>query len=299
MEITFLGTSSMVPTKERNTQAIYLEYKGEGFLIDCGEGTQRQMNIAGIKRNKVRKILISHWHGDHVSGLIGLIQTIGNIEGDQEITLYGPKGTKECMDHLMHSCIFENKLTLSIIELDINNLSTVHETDEYKIEAIPLEHSVPSLGYSFTEKERRKINMAKANKLGLKEGPFIGKLSQGKEVTFKGKKITPDDVSTILPSKKTAFILDTQICENSMILAKDADLLITESSFASALKEKAEEYKHLTAGDAALIANNANVKKLILTHLSQRYKTPEEILHDAQTTFPNVEVAFDFMKVNI
>ena len=107
INITILGTSSMVPTKDRNVQSIYLDYNGEGILFDCGEGTQRQMNIAGINRTKVKKILITHWHGDHVSGLIGLIQTLGNSKYASKLEIYGPKGTKRFMNNLLNSCVFE------------------------------------------------------------------------------------------------------------------------------------------------------------------------------------------------
>ncbi|MFQ5475351.1 MAG: MBL fold metallo-hydrolase, partial [Candidatus Nanoarchaeia archaeon] len=118
MQITFLGTSSMVPTKERNVSGIFLEYRGEGILLDCGEGTQRQMNMTGIKRTSVKKVLLSHWHGDHVSGLIGLIQTLGNAEENARLMIFGPKGTKKRMEHMMNCAAFENKVELVIEELD-------------------------------------------------------------------------------------------------------------------------------------------------------------------------------------
>ena len=122
MEITFLGTSCMVPTKDRNVTGIFLDYKGKGILIDCGEGTQRQMNIAGINRNSVSYILLSHWHGDHVSGLIGLIQTIGNQNAQNEdvpvLHIFGPRETEERIEHMLKTCIFDsNKMRLEIHEL--------------------------------------------------------------------------------------------------------------------------------------------------------------------------------------
>jgi len=117
MQITFLGTSCMVPTKERNVTGLFLKYKGEGILFDCGEGTQRQMNITGINRNDVTKILISHWHGDHVGGLMGLIQTLGNRDEPPTIDLYGPKGTKEFIKHLYKGCVFEARVNLRVHEV--------------------------------------------------------------------------------------------------------------------------------------------------------------------------------------
>lgn len=298
-ELVFLGTSGMVPTKDRNVQSIYLEYKGEGILIDCGEGTQRQMNIKGINRLKVKKILISHWHGDHVSGLIGLIQTMGNHEERKKLVIYGPVGTKKYMNNLLNSCIFDLALDLEINELNIHAKNVIFENEDYMIEAAPLDHSVPCLGYSFIEKDKRNINLTKAKKLGLKEGPLLGKLQRGQTITHKGKEISPDDVSTIKKGKKTTFILDTTVTDSCYELAQDADLLISEATLSSNLKEKAELRKHMTAEGAALVANKAGVKKLILTHFSQRYKTLHELEKEAKETFENTEMAFDFKKVKL
>lgn len=298
-ELVFLGTSGMVPTKDRNVQSIYLEYKGEGILIDCGEGTQRQMNIKGINRLKVKKILISHWHGDHVSGLIGLIQTMGNHEEKKKLEIYGPRGTEKHMTHLLQSCIFDLALELEINELDIDAKHTIFENEDYMIEAAPLDHSVPCLGYSFIEKDKRNINLIKAKKLGLKEGPNLGKLQRGQSITHEGKKIEPDEVSTIKKGKKTTFILDTALTDTCYELAQDADLLISEATLCSDLKEKAQERKHMTAEGAALVASTSGVKKLILTHFSQRYKTLHDLEKEAKETFENTEMAFDFMKVKL
>jgi len=299
IEITFLGTGGMVPTKDRNVQGIYLDYKGEGILIDCGEGTQRQMNIAGINRLKVRKVLLSHWHGDHVSGLIGLIQTLGNTEEPKKLVIYGPKGTKIHMNHLLNSCEFDLRLDLEINELNIKHKNVIFENEDYMIEAAPLEHSVPCLGYKFIEKDTRKINMNKVKKLGLKEGPQLGKLQKGETIFVNGKNIHPDDVSTIKEGKKIAFILDTLLTNNCYELARDADILVSEANFDATLEDKARKSKHMTTEQVALIANNANVKKLILTHFSQRYKTLHDLEEQSKDLFPNTIMAFDFMKLKV
>ncbi|RJQ17344.1 ribonuclease Z [Candidatus Woesearchaeota archaeon] len=298
IEVCFLGTSSMVPTKERNVQGIFLSYQNEGILIDCGEGTQRQMNILGINRNRITRILISHWHGDHVSGLIGLIQTLGNNPEQKTLYLYGPKGTKTKMKHLLQSCSFENKVDLQIKELPYQKLKTFFETENFALQCAPLKHSIPCLGYSFIEKDRRTMLPQKLKALGV-TGHLIGQLQKGKSVAVKGKTVTPDDVSTMTKGKKIAFVFDTLLCNNCYELAKDADVFISESTYSSSLEEKATQYKHMTSQQAGIIANKANVKKLILTHLSQRYKTNEEVLEDARAVFPNVEVAFDFMKIKL
>ncbi|MFH1439005.1 MAG: ribonuclease Z [Candidatus Woesearchaeota archaeon] len=299
MEITFLGTSSMVPTKERNVTAIYLDYKGEGILVDCGEGTQRQMNIAGINRLKIKKILLTHWHGDHVSGLIGLIQTLGNNDEPPKIKLFGPEGTKERFGYLLKTCVFQNKVEVDIKEVSAKTPEIIFENRDYKIEAVNVKHGISCLAYSFIEKDFRKINMAKAAKFGLKEGPMIGKLQRGQQISVKGKNIMPDDISKMIKGRKVVFVLDTTTCKSCIDISKEADILIMESVYATKLDEKAEKYRHMTAQQAAQIAHQADAKKLILTHFSQRYKTTEEIEQNARDIFPNSVCAFDFMKIKL
>lgn len=300
MEIIILGTSCMVPTKDRNVQGIYVEYKGEGILFDCGEGTQRQMNIAGINRNKVRKIFLTHWHGDHVSGLVGLLQTISNSETRQKVVIFGPRETKERIAHLMRSVSFEeNRMDLEIKEVNPSGVEKIYDGEDYIIQAAYLDHKIPCLGYSLIEKDKRKINMAKAKKLGLKEGPLIGRLQVGLNVILKGQTITADEVSHIQKGKKLSIILDTLPCKNAYELAAEADILIAESAYTSDMEEKSLEYKHMTTKQAALIATTANVKKLIITHFSQRYKTNKELEEDVKIFFPESQAAFDFMKIKL
>lgn len=294
-----LGTSSMVPTKDRNVQAIHLEYKGEGILFDCGEGTQRQMNIVGINRTKVQKILISHWHGDHVSGLIGLIQTLGNSKDVSQLKIYGPSGTKKSMNHLLNSCIFDLTVDLEINELDISEKKVFFENENYYLEAAPLNHKVPCIGYSFVEKDRRRIDLNKAKKYGLVEGPSLGELQKNIPIKKDGKLIMPDDVSFIVKGKKVSVIADTSFSANAQVLANGADVLICEATYKKEEEEKANEYNHLTSEQSALIASNAGVGKLVLTHFSQRYKDLSDLFEQAKNVFPNTVLAFDFMKIKL
>jgi len=305
LELTFLGTGSMVPTKERNVVGMFLSYKNKGLLFDCGEGTQRQMNIAGINRNKVNYVFLSHWHGDHVSGLIGLIQTLGNQNSQNEerptLHIFGPKETEERMEHMLHTCIFENKVLLEIHEIipKRNEILNILDTEDFYVQTALLEHSVMCLGYSFVEKDTRRIDMNKLKQHGINNSPLIGRLQNGEHIEHDGKTINPDDVSTIKKGLKLTFILDTGLCENAISLAENADLLVCEATYSSELGNKAEDYKHMTARDAAMLASNSNAKRLIITHISQRYKTPGEVLDDAKNVYSNVEVAHDFMKVKL
>ncbi|MEA3398921.1 MAG: ribonuclease Z [Patescibacteria group bacterium] len=300
MKLVFLGTSAMVPTKERNVQSIYIDYNGEGILLDCGEGTQRQITIAGLNAQKIKTILISHWHGDHVSGLVGLIQTLGNFADEEKtIRLFGPVGTKKYLANTLDSCEFETKLNLDVKEIDAEFLTSIFETNDYELQAINLDHSLPCLGYSFIKKERRKMNESKLKALGLKMGPLVGKLQRGESINHEGKTIKADEVSKLLDSHKISFIFDTRLTDSCFVLAKNADLLVSEAVYLDELKNKAEEYKHMTAKQVAQVASESEAKELILTHFSQRYKDVVVLEEEAKMLFDNVRCAFDFMKVEL
>ena len=300
MQLTFLGTACMVPTKERNVQGIFLAYKSNGILIDCGEGTQRQMNQAGINRNRVNTILVTHWHGDHVGGIIGLLQTISDKEDPPSIEIYGPAGTKKRVQHLLDSVVFESShINLDVKEIKPKGIEVIKDTDDYEIVAAKMDHTTPCVAYSFVEKDTRKVKMAKAKRLGLKEGPQIGKLQRGETVKVKGKTINPDDVSYMKKGRKLTFIFDTRPNKNSFDIASESNILVTEAVYLPELQDKADKYKHMTTEDAGLIANKSNSKKLIATHFSQRYKDISVLEKDLKTYFVNSKCAYDFMKVKL
>ncbi len=296
MKLIFLGTSSMVPTKERNHTSQILLYDDEGILVDCGEGTQRQLRFARIKPSKITKILITHWHGDHVFGLPGLMQTLGSEEYSGTLKIYGPKGSKKNFENIMKAFLIETKIDFEVHEV---NEGIFFESPDFALSAMPMYHGVPCVGYRFQEKDTRKINMAKAKKLGIPEGPLLGKIQKGKEIIFEGKTINPEEISKIKKGKSVCFIFDTKLTKNSIALADNCDLLVCESTFATQHEEKAGKYKHLTAKQAALIANNANAKKLVLTHFSQRYKNTQEIEEEASELFDNVITAQDLMVLTL
>jgi ribonuclease Z len=296
IEVTILGTSSMVPTKERNQSGLFIGYGTQGILVDCGEGTQRQLKLANISLTKVTKILISHWHGDHVLGLPGLIQSLAASEYDKKLEIYGPKGTKKHFEHMFQAFVFDRNLDMEIKEIEEGVL---FESKDFCLEALPLKHGVASLGYVFQEKDRRKIMLDKAKKLGVTEGPLLRKIQEGKDITVKGKKIKAEEISRLVKGKRIGIITDTAPCDNCYKIAQDADLLISESTYASKFKEKSEEYNHMTSKDAALIASKAKAKRLILTHFSARYKSTLELNEDASNYFPDTECAYDLMKIRV
>lgn len=296
IKIIFLGTSAMVPTKERNHSGIFVSYNNEGILMDCGEGIQRQFKIAGISLTKITKIFISHWDGDHVLGLPGLLMSLSNLEYNKILEIYGPINTKKFMNKIFDTFYFDNKLKIKINDV---KQGIFFENKVFKLESFNLEHKTPTMGINFIEKDRRRINLVYINKKKIPEGPLLGKLQKNKSIKWKGKIINPEKATYLVKGKKITYISDTVYCKNCIKFSKNADLLISDATYSSKLEEKAKEYMHMTAKQAAQIANLANVNKLILTHFSQRYKTTDEILEDAQENFKNVVCAYDFMKVKL
>lgn len=298
MQLTFLGTSGMLPTKERNVQSLYLEHEGTGILLDCGEGTQRQLSLAGIKPQKITTILISHWHGDHMAGLLGLLQTMDNFCSDnKQLNIYGPVGSKNYFDHILKSCSFELAMTVQIHEIQAPSITTISEIQDLTVEAINLDHSIPCLGYRVTKKDKNKILKEKLP-LDL-QGPLIGCLQRGEDITFKGHDIKSADVTDKKKGSSVAFIFDTRLCNACDILAMNATVLVSEAVYADALEHKAREYGHLTARQVGKVAKRSAVKKLVLTHFSQRYKTTDQLQKEATEEFVPVYCAYDFMKIKI
>lgn len=296
MELTFLGTAAMVPTKDRNPSSVFLTYKTDGLLFDCGEGTQRQMKIAGIPLTKITKILISHWHGDHVLGLPGLLQSLGASEYQGTLEIYGPSGSRKYLGNLMNAIPYEQRINIRLVEVEKD---VFFESDAFQLEARPMSHGIPCVGFAFTEKDRRKINLSAVKKLGIPEGPLLGELQHNKSIDWKGKKISPKETTFLVKGKKIAFFTDTKVCKGCYELAKDADILICEGTYTSELQEKAEEYNHMTTKDAGLIASKSNVKKLVLTHFSARYKSVEALESDARSVFDNSFAAKDFLRISL
>jgi len=296
MEVTFLGTSSMVPTKDRNQSAVFIRYRNEGILVDCGEGTQRQFKQKKIPLTKITKILITHWHGDHVFGLPGVLSTLGASGYSKTLEIYGPKGTKRYFDSMLKAFVFDKRIEFEVKEI---GEGVFFENREFCLEAAKLEHGIITLGYSFIENDIRHVDAKKVKKLGIPNGPLMGKLQMNEVVSFKGKNVNPKDVTYIEKGRKITVIADTLPCKNCVKLAKDADLLICEATYSSKLEGKGEEYGHMTGKQAAMIANQANAKKLLLTHFSARYKTTHEVEEDAKGVFNNSIAAKDFMVIKV
>lgn len=297
MEIIFLGTSSAVPTLERNHPSIALRAFAEVMLFDCGEGTQRQLIEAKISPMKITKIFISHFHGDHILGLGGLIQSLGFRGREKDLDIYGPKGLHKIINAISSFGYFQINYNLNIHEIQDG---TVIETEDYVVECAKVEHNIPSYAYSIREKKKPLFLREKAEELGIPPGPLYGKLHNGEEVEFEGRIIKPEQVlGEAKKGNKISYSGDTRPCEAMIRLARDSDILIHESTYEAEDYQRAVDNAHSTSVEAAEIAREANVNELVLTHISTRYTSDKNIKSEAQKVFKNTKVARDYMKIDL
>ncbi|MFH1835986.1 MAG: ribonuclease Z [Methanobacteriota archaeon] len=298
MEIIFLGTSGCIPTDKRGLSAVALEYLGELFLFDCGEGTQRQMRHADLNFMKLDHVFLTHLHADHFLGLGGMIQSMDFLERDRPLNVYGPLGVAETMDSLINLGTFHlDSFKLAVHEVD---LGLVYEGDRLIVSCVKTVHTKGSLAYCFEEKPHRKFDKPKALALGIPEGRFFSKLQRGESVEVDGKTFQPEVVlDEPIPGRKVVYTGDTRPSENVVKLAEGADVLIHECMFSSEDEEKTQDAAHSTTKQAAQVAKDAGVKKLFLTHISQRYTEPEKLEAEAREIFPESYVAEDFQREKI
>jgi len=298
--LVFLGTAGSIPTPERSLPAVTLLRRGELLLFDCGEGTQRQMIQAKVGFHRRTKVFITHMHGDHVLGLPGLLQTMALQDRERELEIYGPPGIRAFVEAIRQTVQFA--LTFPIEISEVEGAGLVCEEREYTVEAVWADHAIPSLAYAFVEKPRPgRFHPEKALALGIPEGPLWSKLQRGLTITLSnGRTVHPEEVvGPPRPGRKIVYAGDTRVSKDVIKLTEGADLLIHEATFDDEMLERAQEDGHSTPSQAAEVAKEASVKRLILTHISARYGTPKPLLEQARKIFPQVEAAEDFMKIDL
>ncbi|MAG10846.1 hypothetical protein CMI44_00840 [Candidatus Pacearchaeota archaeon] len=297
VKITFLGTSAQIPTVRRNHTAILLNWEKENILVDCGEGTQRQFKKAHLNPMKLTRILITHWHGDHVLGIPGLLQTLATNDYKKKLLIYGPKGTKKFMKDMLKIFVFSGKINFEVVE--VSN-GVLFENKDFYLEAKKVPHGTPANAYFFVLKGQIRIDKKKLEKYKIGKGPLLKKLKEGKDIIYKNKKYLTKNLTYREGDKKVSFVLDSKSDNEVAGFVSDSDLLIFESTYGDDNKKIAREYKHMTAEQAAKIAKKAKVKKLILTHLSSRYETKKkEILNESKKVFKKTELARDLDKFEV
>ena len=297
MEIIFLWTSSAVHSYNRNHPAIILKAFGETMLFDCGEGTQRQLIFAKVSPMKISKIFLSHYHGDHILGLPGLLQSMNFRGRETKLTIYGPKGLNTLKNAIFNLGYCKIDFPIEFIEI---GTETIESCEEYIIKSQDVNHQVPCLAYTVKELKKPRFLREKAIELGVPVGPAFGKLHNGEEVEVNGKIIKPEQVlGPARKGNKVTYSGDTTPCEEMIEFAKDSTLLIHESTYVNEDADKAKDNFHSTSSDAARIAKKSNSKQLVLTHFSTRYTSLDDLLKEAKEIFENTKLAKDFMKIEI
>lgn len=300
LQVVFLGTAGSIPTPTRALPAIAIQRKGELIMFDCGEGIQRQMIQAKVGFHRKNKVFITHMHGDHVLGLPGMLQTMSLLDRKEKLKVYGPVGIQAFIEAINTTVQFTLTFPVAVTEIDEANV--VFEDKEYQIYAFKTDHVVPSFGYALIEKPRPgRFNPEKANVLDVPEGKLWSQLQYGKKVKLAdGRVIDPKQVmGAPRQGRKIVYSGDTRPAKSLTEIARNADLLIHEATFDDELLERAQEDGHSTPSHVAEIAKNAQVKRLVLTHISARYKNAQILLEQARKIFPNVDLAEDFMKIEI
>ena len=295
MKLTILGCYAATPRTLSNPTSQVLEIKNRVFLIDCAEGTQVQLRKSKIKFSKINNIFISHLHGDHFYGLIGLISTFMLLNRENDLHIYGPKGIKEIILLQLRASDSYSGYNLYFHELTSKESVTVFEDEKVIVKTIPLSHRIYTNGFLFQEKNiERKLNFETIENYSI-DKVYFNKIKFGGDVTLEDGTIVPNSELSFppLPVKSYAYCSDTKYDENIIPIIENADYLYHESTFLESEEALSEKTMHSTAKQAATIASKAQVKNLILGHYSTRYSSIELFKEEAQTIFPSVHLAED------
>ena len=298
IDVIFLGTGGSLPTRERGLPSVALRRDGELLLFDCGEGTQRQMMHAGLGFNRPTSIMISHLHGDHVLGLPGLIQTMSSLARDKPLEVFGPEGLSRFFKSMHSTLGFASTFPVKLTEI---KPGTRLERNGYSMIMVLAKHDITCLAYAVEEKERPgRFHPDKARRLGVPEGPLWKELQHGKDVKVGGKLVSPRQVvDSPRRGLKVVYAIDTRPSESVRSLAKGADLLIHDGGFAEDRKDKAREYYHSTAREAASIAKSAKCQRLALVHISAVTRDDSILAKEAKRVFKNTLVPRDLMTLSL
>ena len=298
MKIVFLGTGGSWPSPERNVSAVAVKRGSEVLLLDCGEGTQRQLMKSTVSFMQVSKIFITHFHGDHFLGLPGLLQSMSLNDRKHELAIFGPEGCSDLIMTIMNLGYYNPTYP---IEMNDVKPGDVLEFDEYTVKVGEASHNVPAVFYAIEERFRPgKFNKPKALELGIPEGKLFSQLQSGMTVVHNGKTFTPEMVlGPPRPGRKIVYTGDTKPTDAITDMAKDCDVLIHDSTTALDLEEKANFYGHSSSRQAAEAAKKANARMLFLTHISPRYDETAQLELDAKAVFENSLVATDFIEYDV
>jgi ribonuclease Z len=295
-ELVVLGTASQAPTRDRNHNGYLLRWDSEAILFDPGEGTQRQLLLAGVPSPSITRICITHFHGDHCLGLPGVLLRLSLDRVEHPIDVYFPASGEPYYERLRHATISDD--TVDVHPHPLTGPVEAAASPPFGLLALPLDHGPETLGWRLEEPGGRRMLPDRLEALGV-QGPQIGALQRAGRLTIGGRLVTLDEVSEPRRGQVFAFVMDTRMCDNALELARDADLLVCESTFLDDEQALAQDYGHLTARQAAWLAREASVGRLVLTHFSQRRTDEEEYRAEAAAVFPDVIAAHDLMRVHV
>lgn len=294
IELFFLGTGSGIPTLKRHHPAILLRRAGEHLLFDCGESAQLGLQRAKISPLKISRIFISHWHADHFAGLLPLIETLHMSKRSEPLHIYGPEAAR-FVDALLELSYWGVGFEIRVTGCPTDKKQLIYKSNDYDIFSIPVKHNVPAVGYLFKERSHWSIDMAKAKAAGLEPGPNLQRIKERGEITFNRRTIHLEDIAHEKRGRSIAYSGDTLAHRPFFKEIQGCDLLIHDGTFVEPFPERA----HASVKEVATLANSFGVKRLILTHISQRYKDTVEMLAVAKKIFKNVKIAEDNMVVKV
>ncbi len=302
MELIFLGTGSATPTYERNVAAVAIRRERETLLFDCGESTQHQIIRSSLKRSRIRKIFITHMHGDHFYGLIGLLTSYQLNKREDPLEIFGPPGITDYIKFMKRISETDFAYPLSVHELEVGREpETILETEEYRIEAVRVRHRIYTMAYSLIEKPRPgRLDAELATEMNIPEGPERRLLKDGHDITLDDGRVirSSELVAPALPGRKIVYVTDTTYSSSSVELAEGADILIHESTYDNSDRRNARRTQHSTVDDAVRVAREAGVKLLLLTHISSRYLNRGSLLQDqVEEVLPGSLLASDLMQI--
>jgi len=292
-----LGTSSQVASRERNQNGYFLRWDSEGFLFDPGEGTQRQMLYAGVPATAITRLCVTHFHGDHCLGVPGVVQRLSLDNVQHPVHAHYPASGQEYFTRLRYAASFFERAELREEPVEEDGLLSVGSFGQ--LWARRLEHPVESFGYQLIEPDGRRMLPELLSRYGV-SGPAVGRLQQAGSLVVDGRTVTVEQVSEPRPGQRFAFVMDTRLCEGVFRLADQADLLVIESTYLSSEAELARNFGHLTARQAARVAQECGVRKLVLTHFSQRYTDLAPFYEEAAKEFSGeLVVAMDLDRTRV